>query len=197
MQEKWQAECRCPERTKGSKFHQKGCYKRDHGARDCGGLAHFMCTGANGNINQIAEGHKDSKITIMEGVKNQVPPHHKPYTIYALLAEGYSGFNFVHYFTYLDHGEYISRTGGYPVSIFESFGDMVKKDGFPAGMPTKESAKRSDKTDDIAEAYIADRIVCGPDDMVFTKQELETLRSKLSRTEIEYFESKIKNPSGF
>ena len=82
-----------------------------------------------------------------------------------------------------------------PRVFFFSFADEVKNDGFPAapGFPKKPDQQRSwqEFTDKSQEAYIADRIACGPEDMEFTRDEFERLKEGLTSEEQLYFLSKI------
>ena len=114
---------------------------------DCGDIAHFMCTGKNGNIKNIADGHKDKVVIIIDGISEIAPKHHKPYTVYELLSWGIGGWAGIHYFSHLNEGRYISNTGGKPSRIFSSFADEVKGDGFPStcGFPKNLNHKEDGK----------------------------------------------------
>jgi hypothetical protein len=184
----WLAPCTCP---RANRFdpHSKSCYWEDAGALDCGGIAYYMCTGKNGNINNIAKKYESDQPNIMDGISQRVPDHHKPYTVYALLTRSIlGGFSFQHYFTYLDDGRHISKTGFGPIRIFESFGDMVRKDGFPTGMNKKDG----EKTKSVEEVYTADRKACGHNDITFTEDEFTIFRSSLNEEDKLFFQSRIR-----
>jgi hypothetical protein len=190
----WLAECQCPAQDKWVRPHEPGCYQNDKGGWDCGGLAHFMCTGRNGNIIKIAERHKNDTINVMEGIHERTSKHHEPYTVYELLAWGLNGWSETHYFTYLNDGRYISNTGGGPSRVFSSFAEEVRKDGFPShGFPKKTDPKIrwAEFSEDPRDAYIADRIACGPDDIEFTSDEFARFKDSLNEEEVQYFQSKI------
>jgi hypothetical protein len=189
---KWMAECLCV-----SEEHEKECYLNvNNPGTDCEGLGYFMCTGKNGNLEEIAKRHENAKITEFNGVKGEdakKPKHHEPYTVYALMVPGIANPDeliLMHYFTHLEGSKYISKTGNHPVRFFGSFADMIKTDGFRNDevMRTKDRSF----TYDLEKASMADRVACSHDDITFTQKEFDLFSERLTDEEARFFKSRIR-----
>lgn len=124
------------------------------GVFDCQGLANYLMTGKIGRI------EKDTKHATVTRVF--VSTVHEPYTCYKLwepkapwVREERGFWGFVHYFTHLQNGNYISKNGCGEVRLFSSFEEMLRKDGFPCGFSTEDNKT----TYDINQAWIGQSIV--------------------------------------
>lgn len=115
---------------------------------DCEKFAHYLMTG------RVAEFEKTQESTIR---RINLEITHAPYTVYKLWRPSRldNGWAFVHFFTHLVDGKYISKGGLGPIKTFSSFEEMVKEHVFSYGFFTKDLHL----TDDIEEAVIGQSIV--------------------------------------
>lgn len=120
---------------------------------DCEGLAHYLMTGKVGRF-------KETEAPIISKVNLETK--HKPYTCYEIwkphapwVREEMGFWSPVHFFMYLEDGEYISTNGCGPVRIFDSFEEMLKKEAFPFGFVTEDYKT----TKDAEQAIIGESMI--------------------------------------
>lgn len=120
---------------------------------DCEGLAHYLMKGEVG---------KFEKTEVSTISKVGLEKEHRPYTCYKIwqpaapwVREEMGFWGPVHFFMHLENGEYISKNGLGPIRIFNSFEEMLRKDGFPSGFVTEDYKI----TNAIDEAVIGESMV--------------------------------------
>lgn len=114
---------------------------------DCEGLAHYIKTGSIGCL-------VDPPAPNIYQVDVNLARHvaFSGYKMWYRRLDGSWGMQ--HYFVYLGNNEYLSKNGAGMVSIFNSFKEMVMKDGFPGRLVDINGLT----TNNIAEVVIGESV---------------------------------------